>query len=217
MITTNALRKSVEDALGWAPDVDERRVGVAAEEGIVTLTGYVPSYADKTAAERATKRVYGVKAVANELEIDLPGDRRRTDTEIAGAAANALKWAVNVPKDKITVTVHNGWVTLEGQVDWQYQRQAAYNAVCYLLGVKGVDNAVTVKPAIKPEKVKEKIQEALVRDARLDAHKITVETQDHKVILHGTVDSWSDREEVEEAAWSAPGVWTVEDHLTVAY
>ena len=213
---SKSLRKDVEDALAWAPNIDERRIGVATEDGIVTLTGHVPSFAEKMAAERVVKRLYGVKAVANDLAIDLPDDAKRTDTEIAEAIVRSLKWDVMVPDERIQATVRNGWVTLEGKVEWQYQREATRDAVRNLAGVKGLTNNVEVTSPLKPERVREKIEAALVRDAHQDARKIRVETEDHTVILRGVVDSWSDRDEVENAAWSAPGVWRVEDHLTVA-
>ena len=205
---TNTLRTNGEGVLAWAPDVDDSRIGVAATDGVVTLTGHVPSFADRVAAERVTKRVFGVKAVANDLEIDLPGDNKHTDTELAEAAVSALKWNAIVPAGKVKVAVHNGWLTLEGEVDWQYQREAAWNAVRTLVGVKGIDNEIVVKPTVKPNQVKEQIEAALVRDARRDAKNITVGVKDGKVVLRGTVDSWSDREEVEEAAWSVAGCAT---------
>lgn len=214
---TNTLRTNVEDALALAPDIDERRIGVAATDGVVTLTGHVPSFTERVEAERVTKRVFGVQAVANDLEIDLPGDNKHTDTELAEAAVSALRWNALVPHHKVKVAVHNGWLTLEGQVDWQYQRQAAWNAVRHLVGVKGIDNEIVVKPNVKPEQVREKIEAALVRDARRDAKNITVEAKGGTVTLHGTVDSWSDREEAEEAAWSVAGVHQVDDRLTVTY
>lgn len=214
---TNPLRRNVEDALAWAPDVDERRIGVAASDGVVTLTGHVPSFADRVAAERVTKRVFGVQAVANDLEIDLPGDNQHTDTELAEAAVSALKWNALVPAAKVQVVVHNGWLTLEGQVDWQYQRAAAWDAVRMLVGVKGIDNDIAVRPSVKPERVKEQIEAALVRDARREAKSITVEAKDGKVILRGRVDSWSDRDQVTEAAWAVAGVREVEDRLSVTY
>ena len=217
MTTNNPLKRHVEDALGWAAGVDERQIGVTATDGVVTLSGYVPSYYQRVEAERAVKRVYGVKGVANDLEVDLPGDSHRTDTEIAAAALTALKDRITVPRDKIQVSVRNGWVTLDGKVDWQYQRESAYNAVKHLAGVKGVDNEITIKSDMKPGDIKAKIEAALVRDARLEARKIRVEAKDHTVTLRGTVDSFDDREEAENAAWSAPGVWDVQDELIVEF
>jgi len=216
MTITNPLHKNVEDALSWAPNVDASRIGVATIDGVVTLTGHVPSYANRMAAERAAKNIYGVKAVTNDLEIDLPGNRTHTDPEIAEAAGHALEWAVTVPEDEIKVSVRNGWVTLEGRLDWQYQRQAAWSAVHDLVGVKGVSNSISVKPLEKPYQVKEKIEAALRRDARVEAKKIKIETDGHTVVLRGDVDSWSDLEDVSDAAWSAPGVWTVDNFLVVA-
>jgi len=217
MSIAKTLRKNVEDALGWAPDVNAERIGVAASDGVVTLSGHVPSYVQRVAAEWVAKRTFGVKAIANDLEIDLPGDSHHTDTELAEATVNALKWAVSVPEEKIKAAVRNGWITLEGELNWQFQRKAAWNAVRDLRGVKGVYNMISVKPTVKPYKVKEKIEAALIRDARLDAKNITVETRGHTVVLRGEVDSWSDLEDVENAAWAAPGVHDVEDHLVVAY
>lgn len=216
-MSTNMLRQRVEDALDWAPNLDASQVGVAAQDGVVTLTGHVPSFAEKTTAERVAKRVVGVKALANDLEVAIPGDRKRTDTEIAEATTNALEWDIHVPDDRITVTVRNGYITLEGSVEWKYQRESARDAVRNLTGVRGVDNLVTIKSPLEPKEVKAKIEAALLRDARLEAEKIRVETDGRTVVLRGTVDSWSDREEVEDAAWAAPGVWDVEDHITVTY
>ncbi len=217
MVTNSTLKKHVEDALSWAAGIDESQIGVVVSDGVVTLAGYVPSYYQRIEAERAAKRVYGVKGLANDLEVDLPGDAHRTDAEIAKAALAALKGRITVPKDKVQVTVRNGWVTLEGKVPWRYQRESAYDAVRHLAGVKGVDNEVTIVSAVKAGDVKAKIEAALVRDARLEASKIRVETKDHKVILRGTVDSFDDLEEAESAAWSAPGVWDVEDELVVEF
>lgn len=212
----NPLRTTVQNALAWAPTVDERQIGVAETDGVVTLSGHVPSYFARVEAERVTKRVFGVKALANDLDVDLPGDSHYTDTEIAAAAASAIRGRITVPRDAVTVTVTNGWVTLEGRVDWDYQRQSALDAVHHLAGVKGVDNAVTVKPAVDEAVVRAGIEAALMRDARLDAGKIIVETTGHTVSLRGSVDSWSDRLDAEDAAWAAPGVWHVDDHLVVA-
>jgi osmotically-inducible protein OsmY len=182
----------------------------------VTLSGYVDSYAKRYYAERAAKRVVGVKAVANDLQVKLPFSSQRTDPEIAAAAVKALEDRITVPHDRIKVTVRDGWITLEGDVDWQFQRAAAENAVRDLIGVKGITNLVTVKPSVSPVEVKSKIEEALKRTAELDAQRIKVEVQDGQVILKGTVRAWVEREEAERAAWRAPGVRKVENQIAVA-
>ncbi len=215
MKTDSELKSDVQAELEWQPTVDAAHIGVAANNGVVTLTGEVAHYAEKSAAEDAAKKVYGVKAVANDIEVVLPGSLRRTDADIAAAALNSLKWDFEVPKDKVTVTVQNGWITLEGTVDWPYQKDAAQRCVRYLMGVKGVTNSIALKPKATPEGVKGKIEEAFRRHADVDARRIAVNTYNGKVTLSGSVSSWSERDEAESAAWAAPGVTCVEDQLAV--
>lgn len=217
MLSDSQIRQDVIDELEWDPSLDSRNIGVAVKDGVVTLTGTVDGYSAKLSAERATERVHGVRAVVNEIEVRLPGAMERTDADIAEAAVNALKWNTLVPEDRVKVVVDDGWVTLRGEVDWQYQREAAETAVQHIAGVKGVTNLITVKQRARPEDIQRRIEQALERSAELDAKSIHVSTTDGKVILTGTVRSWAEREEAEWAAWAAPGVTEVENRIRVDY
>jgi osmotically-inducible protein OsmY len=207
------IREDVMLELQWDPKITSSDIAVAVKDGVVTLSGFVHSYWEKDAAEKAAKRVYGVKGVANDIGVKLPS--ARTDPEIARDAVQALESHVSIPADKIKVTVKNGWVTLEGKVDWQYQKAIAESAVKNLKGVVGITNNIEVAPRVSPADVKSKIEESLKRSAELDARRITVEVEGSTVKLYGSVRSWVERDEAERAAWAAPGVTKVENHITV--
>jgi osmotically-inducible protein OsmY len=209
------IQADVLAELKYEPRVLPNEIGVAVKDGIVTLTGWVDSYMKKWAAEKAAHRVRGVKAVANDIDVRLPTSSERTDAEIAKAAIQALEWDALIPIDKLQVTVEKGWVTLRGEVEWNYQRLDADRVVRRLTGVKGVINLITVKPRLQPEDLKTKIEEALKRIAELDASRIQVQIDGGKVTLKGTVKSWAERQEAERAAWSAPGVTQVQNDIVV--
>jgi osmotically-inducible protein OsmY len=214
-MTDKDLKQHVQNALDWEPSLDATDIGVSVDEGVVTLRGNVGSYVEKIMAERVALRVYGAKAVANDLTVHLASVYERTDTEIAQAAVAALKWNTMVPSDHVTVTVTNGWLAVNGTLDWQYQKDAAARAVRDLVGVKGVTNNITVKPRVKTMDVRDKIEAAFKRSAEIDARRVNVTAEDGKVILSGNVHSWAERQEAERAAWAAPGVTQVEDRLAV--
>lgn len=210
------LRQAVIDQLNFEPGVDAADVGVTADAGVITLAGHVPNYAQKIAAERATWRVKGVRAIVQNIEVrytSIPS----SDDEIAKRALSSLQWDATLPGN-LRVTVHNGWITLEGQVQWQYQRENAGKDVRNLLGVVGVTNSITLKPVARVSAVKERIEEALKRNAEVEAKQINVDIEGgDTVTLDGKVDTWSERMAVQHAAWSAPGVKSVIDHLTIGY
>jgi osmotically-inducible protein OsmY len=209
------LKQDVLDELEWNPEVDASRIGVSVEGDVITLTGHVRSYAEKWNAEKIAKHVHGVKALANDIEVGLAVGDQRDDTEIAQSALSALNWNYSIPKDGITVTVAKGWVTLEGQVDWNYQKRAADDVVRHLRGIRGVSNQITLKPHVQVADVKNKIEAALRRNAEFDAKKIVVETSDSSVTLRGNVRSWVEREDAVNAAWAAPGVTKVVDRIAI--
>jgi osmotically-inducible protein OsmY len=209
------IQKDVTDELRWDPALREDDIAVSVRDGVVTLAGFVVSYADKWRAERVVSKVKGVRGIANDLQVKLPVSSQRADPDIARAALNALTWDIAVPSDRITVRVENGWVTLEGEVDAYYQREAAERDVRNLTGVKGVTNLVTVRAQPAASEVKERIKEALQRGARIDADHITVEVEGHKAVLRGTVRSYAEWRDAERAARNAPGITDVDNRLTI--
>jgi osmotically-inducible protein OsmY len=210
------IKRDVEDELQWDPDIDPTDIAVAVKDGVVALTGFARSYAQKFEAEAAAKRVAGVVGVANDLEVRLPSIDERPDPDIARDAVHALKTQLPLSADNIKVIVKKGWITLEGEVEWNYQRETAENSVRWIKGVNGVSNLIQVKPRVAPSEITQKIAEAFRRSAALDANRITVEAKGSEVILKGTVRSWAERQEAERAAWAAPGVTKVENWIAIA-
>jgi osmotically-inducible protein OsmY len=214
-VTINVTGETGESELKWEPSINAAAIGVAVKNGIVTLTGHVSSWGEKYAAEKAAKRVYGVQAVVNDIVVKLPDSSKRTDEDVAAECLNVLKTHSGLPVDRIKLVVEQGRVTLEGEVDWQYQKIAIENAIRHVTGVTAVINNITVKPKVTATDVKQRIEEALKRNAEIDARRIIVEAQDGKVILRGSVRTWIERKEAEQAAWSAPGVTSVENNIVV--
>ena len=209
------IRQNVIDELDFDPSIDAAHIGVAVENGIVTLTGHVGSYTERVAAEKAAQKVRGVRGVVEEIQVRFGGETPPRDEDIAQRAVQMLDWSVTVPKGAVQVKVQNGWVTLSGKVDWQYQREEAYRAIRRLAGVAGIMNTIEVTPKASVPDVRSKIMAALKRNAELEADAIKVTVKDAKVVLEGKVNAWYERELAENAAWSAPGVRAVEDHLTL--
>jgi osmotically-inducible protein OsmY len=217
MKTDTQVQQDVLAELNWEPSVNAAQIGVEVKDGIVTLAGHVGSYAEKLGAERATQRVAGVKALAIEMDVTLPALSKRTDADIARSAENVVEWSTELPKHSVKVMVEKGWITLSGEVDWEYQRQAAADAVRHLMGVTGVRDQITIKTKVSSSRVKSEIETVLKRRAIADGHKISVEVHGADVTLTGTVHSWSERELVRHSAWGTPGVRNVVDHLAVTY
>jgi osmotically-inducible protein OsmY len=218
MKTDLQLQRDVLDELKFEPSIREAEIGIAAKGGVVTLTGFVDSYAEKFAAERTAERVGGVKAVADEIKVKLPGTHQRSDTDIAHAVVNALRWDIQVPDDRLKATVEEGWIALEGDVEWQYQKWAAEGAVRNLTGVKGVTNLIAVKPKnASTHEVGQKIKDSMRRHAERDADRITIDAKDGRVTLRGSVSSFAERKDAEHAAWQAQGVTSVDDQIAVMY
>ena len=210
------IKRDVEDELRWDPDIDATDIGTAVHNGVVALTGFVRSYAQKTEAERDAKRVAGVVGVANDIEVRLPVLDARPDPDIVRDAVSALKAELPYSSEKIKVIAADGWLTLEGAVEWNYARERAESAVKRIRGVKHLMNSITVKPTVAPHEIRRKIEDAFRRSAELDASRITVEANGSEVILRGTVKSWAERQEAERAAWAAPGVTRVDNRVAIS-
>ncbi len=212
------IQRDVLDELKWDARVQPNEVGVAVKDGVVTLTGWVDSYTKKWAAEEAAHRVRGVEAVADDIEVRLAGSDQRTDTDLAVAAKRAIEWDALVPIEKVDITVSKGWVTLDGEVEWQYQKDDAERVIRRITGVRGVTNLIKVRPKVRSSAtdLRQRIESALVRSAETDAENITVEVNGDKVILRGKVRAWAEKQEAERVAWSAPGVSSVDNRIQIS-
>lgn len=209
------LRQDILDELEFEPSINAAEIGITVDNGVVTLTGHVRTYAEREAAERVVRRVKGVRGIAQEIEVRIFGSKETDDDDIARRALSIIDWHVAIPKDAVQVRVSKGWITLTGKVEWQYQRHAAADAVRDLAGVIGVSNLIEIEPGISVADIKKRIENAFERDAEIEAQAIRVDVADGKVTLKGKVKTWSERQAAERAAWSAPGVTTLEDQLSV--
>lgn len=210
------LQRKIEQELEWDPSVDARHIAVAVKNGIATLSGYVEQFSDKTHAEQAAERVHGVMAVIDKIELELPGSAHRNDLDIVESALAAMKLNVLIPKDRIKIIAQNGWITLEGSVEWQYQRMAAEDTVRIIRGIKGISNKISIQAEGLKADIKDKIRSALVRNAQLDSNRIVIDVSGNKAILSGHVRSWSEKHQAEAATWAAPGIAAVENNIVIA-
>jgi len=217
MKTDSQLQSDVIAELGWEPSIHSEAIGVEVKDGIVTLAGHVGTYAEKLEAERAAMRVYGVKALAVEIDVRIAGISARTDADIARTVENVLQWTTFLKKDLVKIMVEGGWVTLSGEVNWEYQRRAAVDAIRFLMGVKGVYDMITIKPTLTAPLVKADIEAALKRRARKDSNSILVSVKGNDVTLSGSVHSWADRDLATHTAWGTPGVRSVVNNTTLSY
>ncbi len=215
--TDDQIQRDVLEEFSWDARIQPNEIGVTVKDGVVALTGWVDNYGKKWTAERTAHRVNGVRAVANDIEVRLPSSAERTDADIAGAATRALEWDAFVPIERLDVTVARGWVTIKGEVEWEYQRRSAERAVRRLSGVRGVTNLAAVRPRVQPttEELRQRIEDALIRNAETDAEQVNVDVESDKVILRGSVRSWVQKQEAERVAWSAPGVTSVDNRIAV--
>ncbi|WP_088347009.1 MULTISPECIES: BON domain-containing protein [Rhodomicrobium] len=215
MRSDEEIRRDVEDELKWTPTVGDADIAVSVKNGIVMLTGFVPDFTSRFEAEAAAKRVAGVIGIANDIEVRLPAIDERPDPAIARDAVAALALQLPSSWEQIKVVVKSGVVTLDGEVEWDFQRKIAEETVGRIRGVREIRNLIRVNPRVSPEAIKQKIKQAFLRSAELDAENIRVEVEGHRVVLEGTVRSWAEREAAERTAWAGPGIALVENHIAV--